>query len=70
VTVGGQSILDYAISDPAMSEEELSWFVDNTVAKTVLGVSGVGSFTRVGGVQREVRVEVDRSSWRRWVLRR
>jgi multidrug efflux pump subunit AcrB len=59
VTVGGQSLLDYAISDPAMSEEELSWFVDNTVAKTVLGVPGVGRFDRVGGVQREVRVEVD-----------
>ena len=59
ITVGGQSLLDYAISDPNMSEEELSWFVDNTVAKTVLGVNGVGRFDRVGGVQREVRVEVD-----------
>ena len=59
VTVGGQSLLDYAISDPNMSEEELSWFVDNTVSKTVLGVNGVGQFNRVGGVQREVRVEVD-----------
>jgi multidrug efflux pump subunit AcrB len=59
VTIGGQSVLDYAVAQPNMNEEALSWFVDNTIAKTVLGVEGVGRLTRVGGVQREVRVEVD-----------
>ena len=59
VTIGGQSVLDYAVAQPRMNEEALSWFVDNTIAKTVLGVEGVGRLTRVGGVQREVRVEVD-----------
>ncbi len=42
-----------------MDEEALSWFVDDTVGKAVLGVPGVGTFERVGGVQREVRIEVD-----------
>src|ERR671935_450481 len=42
-----------------MDEEALSWFVDDTVAKAVLSVPGVGRFERVGGVQREVRVEVN-----------
>jgi len=59
VTTTGQSILDYAASQPRMSEEALSWYVDNTIAKMVLSVPGVGRFDRVGGVQREVRVEVD-----------
>ncbi len=40
-------------------EQELSWFVDNTVAKRLLSVPGVGAVKRVGGVYREIRVELD-----------
>jgi multidrug efflux pump subunit AcrB len=39
--------------------QELSWFVDNAVSKRILSVPGVGAIKRVGGVQREVRVELD-----------
>jgi len=56
---GGNPLLIYAISSTRLDEEPLSWFVDDTIAKIVLGVPGVGRFERVGGVQREVRVEVD-----------
>ena len=42
-----------------MDDEALSWFVDNTVTKRMLSVRGVGAVTRVGGVTREVRVELD-----------
>jgi multidrug efflux pump subunit AcrB len=42
-----------------MDEEALSWFTDDTVARAVLAVPGVGRFDRVGGVQREVQVRVD-----------
>jgi multidrug efflux pump subunit AcrB len=42
-----------------MDDEALSWFVDNTVAKRLLSVSGVGAVARVGGVSREVQVELD-----------
>ena len=56
---GGNALLVYAISSSRLDEEALSWFVDDTIAKAVLGVPGVGRFERVGGVQREVRVEVD-----------
>jgi len=59
VTTEADAMLVYAVASPRMDEEELSWFVDDTVAKTVLGVPGVGRFERVGGVQREVRVEVE-----------
>ncbi|MGC4027935.1 MAG: efflux RND transporter permease subunit [Steroidobacteraceae bacterium] len=58
-TTIGDAVLSYAISSSRFDEEGLSWFVDDTVAKTVLGVPGVGRFERVGGVQREVRIEVD-----------
>lgn len=59
VRVGGEAALVYAVESSSMNEEALSWFVDDTVNKTVLGVSGIGKFERMGGVQRQVRVEVD-----------
>jgi multidrug efflux pump subunit AcrB len=39
--------------------QELSWFVDNAVAKRMLSVPGLGAIKRVGGVYREIRVELD-----------
>jgi multidrug efflux pump subunit AcrB len=41
-----------------LDEQELSWFVDNAVTKRLLSVPGVGAIKRVGGVHREVRVEL------------
>ncbi len=59
VELSGKPILTYTISAARMSEEELSWFVDNNITKLLLGVKGVGAVTRVGGVTRQVRVELD-----------
>jgi len=59
VEMAGKPILTYTISAPKMSEEELSWFVDNNITKLLLGVKGVGAVARVGGVTRQVRVELD-----------
>ncbi|GFM85735.1 acriflavin resistance protein [Pseudomonas cichorii] len=59
VRASSEAIQTYAIAMPAMNEEALSWFVDDTVAKTILGVKGVGRFERIGGVMREVRVTLD-----------
>jgi multidrug efflux pump subunit AcrB len=59
VRVGADPLVTYAISSPNMSEEALSWFVDNKIGKMLLGTRGVGRFERVGGVTREVRITVD-----------
>lgn len=62
VSTAGRVVLTFtaaAAADSTMDEQELSWFVDNTVSKRVLSVPGVGAFKRVGGVNREVRVELD-----------
>ena len=61
LNVAGLPILTYTVASDRMDEEALSWFVDNTVAKSLLSVRGVGAVSRVGGVTREVRVEVDPS---------
>ena len=57
--LAGMPILTYTVASDRMDDEALSWFVDNTVVKNLLAVRGVGAVNRVGGVTREVRVEVD-----------
>ncbi len=59
LNLSGAPILTYTVASSRMDEEALSWFVDNQVAKAMLSVRGVGSVSRVGGVARELRVEVD-----------
>lgn len=62
VSTAGRVVLTFTAAPAAgskMDEQELSWFVDNTVSKRVLSVPGVGAFKRVGGVNREVRIELD-----------
>jgi multidrug efflux pump subunit AcrB len=57
--LAGSPVLAYAVSVGGMDDEALSWFVDNTLTKQLLAVRGVGAVTRVGGVNREVRVALD-----------
>ncbi|WP_234084511.1 efflux RND transporter permease subunit [Azonexus sp. R2A61] len=59
ISVTGAPILTYTVSSSRMDEEALSWFVDNTISKAILSARGVGAVARVGGVTREVRIELD-----------
>jgi multidrug efflux pump subunit AcrB len=59
VSLAGAPILTYTVASARMDEEALSWFVDNTVSKALLSARGVGAVARVGGVTREIRVELD-----------
>jgi multidrug efflux pump subunit AcrB len=59
--LAGAPILTYTVASSRMDDEALSWFVDNTVTKLLLSVRGVGAVARVGGVTREVLVEIDPS---------
>jgi hydrophobe/amphiphile efflux-1 (HAE1) family protein len=59
--IDGGPIAYYAVSTTGMSEEQLSWFVDDTVHKRLLAVSGVAQVNRSGGVDREIRVDLDPS---------
>ncbi|WP_058913871.1 efflux RND transporter permease subunit [Entomohabitans teleogrylli] len=49
-------VLAYTVQADGMDEQALSWFIDNTVTKTLLGVKGVGAVNRTGGVTRQIRV--------------
>ncbi|WP_225784583.1 efflux RND transporter permease subunit [Xenophilus sp. Marseille-Q4582] len=57
--LASQPILAFAIHSERMDDEQLSWFVDDTVARRLMAVPGVGAVNRVGGVTREIRVAID-----------
>jgi multidrug efflux pump subunit AcrB len=57
--IAGQPVLAYAVSSSRLDAQALSWFIDNELSRALLAVRGVGSVTRVGGVEREVRVALD-----------
>ncbi|HEU0043125.1 efflux RND transporter permease subunit [Sphingomonas sp.] len=59
VDIESQPILTYAVEAPGMSVPDLSWFIDDTVGRALLGQEGVAQVSRVGGAEREINVIVD-----------
>ena len=59
MNLAGSPILTFTVASSRMDDEALSWVVDNPVTRRMLAVRGVGAVTRVGGVDRELRVELD-----------
>ncbi|RUP24704.1 MAG: efflux RND transporter permease subunit [Curvibacter sp.] len=57
--LAAQPILAYSVRSTALDDEALSWFVDNTVARRLLTVRGVGAVNRVGGAERQIQVALD-----------
>ena len=55
----GGSVVTYAVSSPKRSVEDISNIVDRTIIPEILNVKGVGEVERLGGVDREVRVNLD-----------
>jgi multidrug efflux pump subunit AcrB len=52
----GGTLLGLSLQSDRLAPDELSWFVDDTVTKALFGIQGVGSVSRTGGVDREVRI--------------
>jgi multidrug efflux pump subunit AcrB len=59
VDIEGGPIAYFSVEAVDMTLEQLSWFVDNTVAKQLLSIPGVAQVRRGGGVSREIRVILD-----------
>src|ERR1700691_5305466 len=59
VNVDGGAFAYYAVTTTSFTPTELSWFIDTTVTKRLLAVPGVAQVSRSGGVDREIRVELD-----------
>ena len=57
--LAAQPMLAYTLSSGRMDTADLSWFVDNDIAKRLLTVPGVGAVNRVGGATRQVHVDLN-----------
>jgi multidrug efflux pump subunit AcrB len=59
VATSSQPIAYFGVEASDMTLEQLSWFVDDSVARRLLAVEGMASVSRNGGVNREIRVVLD-----------
>jgi multidrug efflux pump subunit AcrB len=59
INIAGEPVVYYSVVMPGMNTEQLSWLVDNDISRAMLSVKGVALVQRVGGVDREVRIELD-----------
>ncbi|RIV76062.1 efflux RND transporter permease subunit [Pelagerythrobacter aerophilus] len=49
----------FAVEADDMTIEQLSWFIDDTVAKRLLSIEGMAEVNRFAGVDREIEVIID-----------
>ena len=59
INTSGNDVASFVASTSSMTLEQLSWYIDNTVAKELLSVPGMAAVDRNGGVDREIRVILD-----------
>jgi HAE1 family hydrophobic/amphiphilic exporter-1 len=59
IDITGDSLITWVIRSDTMTPEQISWFVDNDISRALLAIRGVGEVNRSGGVDREIRVELD-----------
>lgn len=59
IDIDGGPIAYFSAEATDMTLEQLSWYVDNTVAKRLLSIEGMAAVKRGGGVTREIRVILD-----------
>ena len=52
-------ILALTAASNKRDNEALSWFVEDAVAKRLMSVRGVGAVNRVGGVSRQINIDLD-----------
>lgn len=68
VSTAGFPVAGYSVASDNMSEAELSWFVDDTLNKRLSNVAGVGTMSRVGGIERQIIVAPDVAKLNGWGL--
>lgn len=55
----GGAVMTYALSSDQRTVEELSDLIDRKISRELVNVEGVGSIERLGGLDREIRVDLD-----------
>ena len=59
IDITGDALITWVVRSGTMTPEQISWFIDNEVSRSLLSIGGVGEVNRSGGVDREIRVELD-----------
>ncbi|MDP1738964.1 MAG: efflux RND transporter permease subunit [Caulobacter sp.] len=59
IDITGDPLITWVVRSGSMTPEQLSWFVDNEVSRALLAIQGVGEVNRLGGVDREIRIDLD-----------
>ncbi len=59
LNLAGTPVLAYTVRSSRMDDEALSWLVDKEITRKLLSLRGVGAVNRVGGVTREVHIDLD-----------
>ncbi|MDY6924084.1 MAG: efflux RND transporter permease subunit, partial [Pseudomonadota bacterium] len=59
IDITGDALITWVVRSQTMSPEQISWFIDNEMSRSLLALGGVGEVNRSGGVDREIRVELD-----------
>ncbi|MFY8139308.1 MAG: efflux RND transporter permease subunit, partial [Caulobacter sp.] len=59
IDITGDPLITWVVRSDTMTPEQMSWFVDNEVSRALLAIPGVGEVNRLGGVDREIRIDLD-----------
>lgn len=59
VELASMPVLAFTVQSPAMDQEALSWYVDDELSRRLLALPGVAKVTRVGGVDRQIHIDLD-----------
>ncbi|MBU1383828.1 MAG: efflux RND transporter permease subunit [Alphaproteobacteria bacterium] len=59
IDITGDALITWVVRSQTMTPEQISWFIDNEMSRSLLALGGVGEVNRSGGVDREIRVELD-----------
>ena len=58
VMFAGLPLVTYAIGSTESDMAELSWLIDDAITKQLRAIPGVGNVLRIGGVDREIRIDL------------
>ncbi|WLR95359.1 efflux RND transporter permease subunit [Shinella zoogloeoides] len=58
-SLNSSPLITYVVRSDRLDDAELSWFIDNDLSRALMAVDGVGEVGRLGGIDREVRVELN-----------
>ncbi len=57
-TLASGAVATYALQSDTLGQTELSWLADDSLSKLLMAIPGVGAVNRQGGVNREIRIDL------------